>query len=239
MEGANNRDLPKTKNARYRSPMPANNVSEHILRLALGVLKHSTYHAHLFSPDNELWEEVSVVQAAHAGELLIKARIAEEHPLLIFDRVPPARPDQLIDVELLAREGKTFQYADLPQRLWAATGIHLADLKLYQEFGRLRNSIQHFAAPPGLNCSVEALRYVFGVLDPLLHECWGLYAIDYNEDHEPYVYYIDALVRMGITFRPSPECVTHLKYCDLNWPSQEYRSEMELRFDKALHLSKS
>lgn len=213
--------------------MTTSDVSQHILKLALGVLKHSTYHAHLMSLDNEVWEELSVVQAAHAGELLIKARIAEEHPLLIFDRVPPARPDQLLDLELLAREGRTFQYADLPQRLWAATGLHLADLELYHKFGRLRNSIQHFAVPPGVNCSKESLRFIFGVLDPFMHECWGLYAIDYNEDYEPYIYYIDALVSSEILFLPSPGSLQYIDHCELNWPSEEYKAEMTHRFVQA------
>lgn len=213
--------------------MASNQVSEHILALALGVLKHSTYHAHLLSPDNDIWQELSVVQAAHAGELLIKARISEEHPLLIFDRMPPARRDQLVDIEMLAREGRTFQYAELPQRLWAATGLHLADLDLYQQFRRLRNSIQHFAAPPGINCSHECLRYVFGVLDPLMYECWGLHAIDYNEDYEPYVYYVYALVSQSILFIPSPMLLQHLEHCNFDWPSVDYQAEMERRFAEA------
>jgi hypothetical protein len=186
--------------------------------------------------DNDIWEVVSIVQAAHAGELLIKARIAEEHPLLIFDRVPTTRPDQLVDVQLLAQEGRTFQYADLPQRLWAATGLHLADLKLYQSFGKLRNSVQHFAVPPGVDCSTECLRYVFGVLDPFINGCWGLHAIDYNEDYEPYEYYVEALVSRGILFIPSRACVDDMGDRELPWPSADYRLEMERRFATAREL---
>ena len=35
------------------------------------------------------------------------------------------------------------------------------------------------------------LRYVFEVLDPFMHQCWGLHAVDFNEDYEPYEYYVD------------------------------------------------
>jgi hypothetical protein len=205
-------------------------VSNHILRLALGLLRHSAYHAHLISPDNDQWAEMSVVQAAHAGELLIKARIAEVHPLLLFEKVPAIRDNQLLDLQLLAREGRTFQFADLPQRLWAATGIRLSNLSIYQEFGKLRNSIQHFAVPPGTDCTGECLHFVFGVLDPFMHECWGEHAIDYNEDYEPYQYYVEALVRRGILFLPSAQSVDGMEEWELDWPSEKYRDEMERRF---------
>jgi len=35
-------------------------------------------------PGNEHWDVISVLNAAHAGELFLKAIIAKEHPLLIF-----------------------------------------------------------------------------------------------------------------------------------------------------------
>lgn len=51
-------------------------VHEHMLRLALGALAHANWHAHFKSWDNDCWAELSVLQAAHAGEIFLKARIA-------------------------------------------------------------------------------------------------------------------------------------------------------------------
>jgi hypothetical protein len=65
-------------------------ASKHLLKLALGALAHANWHANYISHENDCWPELSVLQAAHAAELLIKARIAEEHPLLIFENLPKA-----------------------------------------------------------------------------------------------------------------------------------------------------
>jgi hypothetical protein len=74
---------------------------------------------------------------------------------------------------------------------------------------------------------------VFGVLDPFMNECWGLHAVDFNEDYDEYRYYLEALIGNGILFLPSPECLNELKHCELDWPSDEYRVEMERRFQAA------
>ncbi len=54
-----------------------------------------------------------VVHAAHAAEILLKARIAQEHPLLIFSKLPKSNPSKnnltLID---LLEDGRTFSYEE-------------------------------------------------------------------------------------------------------------------------------
>lgn len=63
-------------------------IWEHIRDLGLGALAHAHRHAAYAAMENPRWPELSVLQAAHAAELLIKARIAQEHPLLIFEQLP-------------------------------------------------------------------------------------------------------------------------------------------------------
>jgi hypothetical protein len=212
-------------------------VSEHMLNLGLGALAHSNWHANYHSMDNPYWSELSVLQAAHAAEILVKARIAQEHPLLIFESLPrPNKPDvgQLELVQLI-EQGRTYQYADLPDRLWATTGIRLPNVELYRSFGKLRNAIQHFAPPDHRDASQEAAQFIFAVIDPFINSCWGLFAIDYNEDYEPYVYLLETLIRRGVLFLVSPECVEHIQYADLEWPTNNpaYCAEMETRFKAA------
>ena len=71
-------------------------IWEHIFDLALGALAHANRHAAYAAIDNASWHELAVIQAAHAAELFIEARIAQEHPLLIFEHLPcnagPGRP---------------------------------------------------------------------------------------------------------------------------------------------------
>ncbi|MHB1418062.1 MAG: hypothetical protein ACYCX4_00515 [Bacillota bacterium] len=92
--------------------------------LGLGALAHANRHA-AYTAENARWPELSVLQAAHAAELLIKARIAQEHPLLIFEQIPRSTKvvGNQLNIEDLFKQGKTIQWAELPERLWAATGI--------------------------------------------------------------------------------------------------------------------
>lgn len=214
-------------------------VHRHMLALGLGALAHANWHANYYSPDNEHWSELSVVQAAHAAEILIKARIAEEHPLLIFEHLP--KPDKSAETALelahLIEYGRTYQYTDLPDRLWATTGRKLPNSEKYRCFGRLRNSIQHFTSPSDRNLSKETLEFIFGVIDPFINECWGLFAIDYNEDHEPYAYFVTGLISHRIPFLVSPPAATDLELeaIGIEWPEDDpaYRAEMEKRFASA------
>lgn len=176
------------------------NVWDHMLDLGICGLAHAVQSS-VFAPfENRRIHELSVLHAAHAAEILLKARIAQEHPLLIFERVPdPIDDATTLTFEALVERGQTIQYQSLPTRLWATTGLRLSDLQLYKDFGRLRNSIQHFASPIGRDLSRETLAFIFGVLDPFINECWGIYAVDYNED-TTLEYVIEGLLTMRIPF---------------------------------------
>jgi hypothetical protein len=213
-------------------------VHEHMLGLGLGALTHANWHANYFSPDNDYWSELSVLQAAHAAEILIKARIAKEHPLLIFDHLPKSQNTRRSRLELdhLFEEGRTFQYADLPDRLWATTGITLPNVDVYRSFGRLRNAIQHFTHPTR-DVSEDAIGFIYDVIDPFINECWGLFAVDFNEDYEPHKYLVEGLVRREVLFLISPAVIDEIDggNIDLEWPKNKaaYKNEMETRITKA------
>jgi hypothetical protein len=99
----------------------------------------------------------------------------------------------------------------------------------------LRNCIQHFTAPPDIAVADEAIRFIFEVVDPFIHMCWGLYAIDYNEDSEPYTYLVAGLIRHGIPFLVSPGVMEHFEWIEFDWPEGDdvFRAEMEARFRSA------
>ena len=210
-------------------------VYKHMLGLARGALTHANWHANYFSPENAYWPELSVLQAAHACEIFIKARIAQEHPLLIFEHLPKALPNEApLSLRQLVEGGRTFQYFELPDRLWAVTGVRVPNIELYRSFGRLRNSVQHFLVPDNISASGATIEYIYQVIDPFINECWGLFAIDHNEDYEPYEYIVDGLVRAGVEFLVSPEMMESIEPDRLEWPaSKSYRAEMERRFKKA------
>lgn len=221
----------------YKVDPALRGVSEHMRELGRGALMHANGHANYAHVDNPYWPELSVLQAAHAAEIFIKARIAQEHPLLIFESIPKAKKSKspLLSFEQLIEEGRTIQYAELPDRLWAATGMRLPNLTVFERFGRLRNSVQHFAAPEGRDLSNDTLEFIFGVIDPFIHECWGLFAIDHNEDVDPHVYLIEGLVRREIYFLVSPGAAKEWRcHCDLAGALKKYLREMDRRVSEAL-----
>ncbi|HEX8161196.1 MAG TPA: hypothetical protein VF538_04950 [Pyrinomonadaceae bacterium] len=63
-------------------------VAEHMKGLGLAALSHGLQHTFFYDQSNPYWNDLAVLQVAHAAEILIKARISEQHPLLIFSDLP-------------------------------------------------------------------------------------------------------------------------------------------------------
>jgi hypothetical protein len=82
----------------------------------------------------------------------------------------------------------------------------------------------------------ETLHFIFEVVDPFIQECWQLFAVDYDEDSEPYVYFVRALVSQEITFLVSPEAAESFEYWDVDWSavSEGYRDDIRGRVQAAL-----
>lgn len=124
----------------------------------------------------------------------------------------------------------------MPERLWATTGISIPQKNKFNEFGKLRNCIQHFAPRLGLDASGETLRFIFDVIDPFINECWSLFAIDYDEDDEKYIYFVRSLVSREILFLVSPEAAESFESWDADWTkaTKKYKKEIYERVKKAL-----
>ncbi len=97
----------------------------------------------------------------------------------------------------------------------------------------MRNTIQHYAAPPELTPYTDD--FIYEVIDPFINQCWGLFAVDYTDDTEPYEYLVDALISNGVKFLISPGALKHLDHVGFEWPDDdpEYQKAMEKRFAEA------
>lgn len=127
---------------------------------------------------------MSVNLAAHAAEILIKARIAEEHPLLIFDTLPKSKSTSgSLDILGLFEHGRTIMFNELPDRLWATTGYRIKEIEQFMEFGRLRNKIVHFAIPE-VKLSDICLHFAFEVIDNFLQDFWDDTVLPYAEEFD-------------------------------------------------------
>ncbi|ELE6493418.1 hypothetical protein L8P93_20775 [Enterobacter kobei] len=185
-------------------------IYEHMINLGCGSLRHANFLGHFYDMTNDYWNELAVLQAAHAGEIFLKARLAQEHPLLIFDTIPKSTSkhvnnEGLLNFETLLQDGRTIDYSDLPEKVWAATGLKFTpdQLRLFKEFGFLRNKIQHFASP-NEDIQSQITNYIYGFIDPFINSQWGLYAIDFCDDTEPYENLVPVLAYRDVEFLIPP-----------------------------------
>ncbi len=178
-------------------------IPDRILKLALGALSQANMHAVFGDPGNEHWDSICVINAAHAGELFLKAIIAKEHPLLIFKDIfnlDDNRSDSL-DLVTLIKKGKTHDFEKLPQVLWVTTGQRIPNPECFERLRRARNSLQHFCAPEDEDFRALSLEFIYTIVDPLICKHFGIFAIEHHEDHSVgYDYVVGALLRRRLKF---------------------------------------
>lgn len=214
-------------------------VSENMLELGLGALSHANYHAAYFNEANDKWGELSVIQAAHAAEILVKARIAQVHPLLIFKDLPSVSNQQSLTIEKLSNDGRTIDWFDLPKVFKTITGCDFIKKDLFRDFGYTRNSLQHFGYflnSKNTSPSLETLKFIYSFIDPFINEHWGLFAIDFDEGMDSYEHLPISLINYEITFLVSPNSAQYSEYWmdELQNSSSEYQHIMKERIHNVL-----
>jgi hypothetical protein len=178
-------------------------IPDRILGLATAALAQANTHAAFMDPGNEHWPQISVLNTAHAGELFIKAIVASEHPLLIFRDLIGLDDNQTeeLSLETLFARGRTHDFERLPQLLWVTTGLRIPNPKCFEKLRLVRNSIQHFCKPDIDDLSDLSLEFIYTIIDPLIASRFGLFAIEYHEDHGVgYDYLVMSLLRREIRF---------------------------------------
>ena len=183
-------------------------IPDRILQLAIAALTQANTHAVYMDPGNEHWDQMSVLNAAHAGELFLKALIAREHPLLIFKDLFSLddKRSEFLEIDHLLKDGRTHDFEKLPQVLWAVTGIRLPDMDSFNSLRRMRNAVQHFCAPEDVSLSTIALTFIYRNIDPLIRDCFGIYAIEFHEDHGVrYDYVVQCLIGLNLKFSVPPD----------------------------------
>ena len=165
-------------------------VAKHMREFGMHILGSAVSDA-TFQPLLPFTHAVAVTKCAHGAEIVIKARIAQEHPLLIFQHLPSSTKTAgtPLDFGSLVKDGRTLMFSELPDRLWATTQYRIENLQLYKEFGDLRNSIMHFAVG-NQDLTFEIYRFAFEVMEPMIKEFWDVSIIeytDYAQDEHQYV----------------------------------------------------
>jgi len=131
---------------------------------------------------------MGLVQVANGFEILIKSKIVEEHPLLVFTKIPKEANllDGNIKMEDLIEHGQTIMYSELPDRLWATTGYKIEPIELYNKFGRIRNQIIHFAIP-AISLSDFTLEFTFKIIEKAINSWWDTTILEYAPDYDEVV----------------------------------------------------
>jgi hypothetical protein len=177
-------------------------VAEHMREFGLSILGRAIYDATFSEMTAPFSHALAIVHAAHGAEIVLKARIVEEHPLLVFSRLPAlSSTSGSLTVSELFEYGRSYDYSDLPNVLWAATGHRLQRLEEFQAFGKLRNQIMHFAVPE-INLAGEALKFCIEVMEPVVYSFWQESCIPYAEQWDGVIvedgYLEERLVEEGI-----------------------------------------
>ncbi|MCI5075744.1 hypothetical protein [Oricola sp.] len=179
-----------------------------VLENATYALTQANMHAVFSDPGNEHWGNMSVLNAAHAGELFLKAIVATEHPLLIFKNIFDFGDNSSTEISLerLLQKAKTHDLQHLPKILWAVKGERIPDMDSFERIRSMRNAIQHFYHPAGFDNYGEAardasLKLIYNIIDPLINKYFGLCAIEFHEDHSiGYDYVVATLLRRALKF---------------------------------------
>jgi hypothetical protein len=164
-------------------------IAPHMKEFGLCLLGRSVVDVTFGEQMNRYAHAMGAMRGAHAAEIIIKARIAEEHPLLIFKKCPKSnsKPGSLLSIKELLNDGQTLMYNELPEVLWATTGQRIPNPKQFSEFGHIRNLIAHFAVPP-INLTEKTLQFAFQVMEPMIFAFWNIdifeYIAQYNQNDE-------------------------------------------------------
>jgi hypothetical protein len=210
-------------------------VPNRILNVAIGALTQANSHAVYYDPGMDHWDHMSVLNAALAGELFLKANIAKEHPLLIFRDLfqldDPSNYD--LKIEYLIEKGRTHNFEHLPKLLWVSTGERLPDIDSFERLRKARNALQHFCSPGAmLDLRRLALEFLYNNIDPLINRHFDLFAIEYHEDVSVgYDYVVRCLIMNELLFSiPDKFRLTEIDLNDeLSNSSIKYRNEIKSR----------
>jgi hypothetical protein len=220
-------------------------IPERILNVAIGSLIQANQHAVYYDPGMDHWTDMSVLNAATAGELFLKAIIAKEHPLLIFRDLfqldDPINTD--LKLEHIVQKGRTYDFEQLPKLLWVSTGERLPDPDSFEKLRRARNAIQHFCSPTHSgNLRRLALVFLYKNIDPLINRHFGLCAVEHHEDTSiGYDYVVECVIRNELLFSiPDDFKITEIDLDEaLSDTSRKYQKELSKRFAaKGLDLTR-
>lgn len=168
-------------------------LAEHMKDFGLHMVGKGIVNATFSECYNPYAHAMSIVHIAHGAEILFKARIVEQNPLLIFSNYPKwsqSKKEQIDFIALLETE-HTIKFSALPKILSVEIGYDIDNSNLFTEFGKLRNEIVHLKVPH-LELNDLALNFTFRVIERAVNDWWDKtifnYAVNYDEVYLEYAF---------------------------------------------------
>jgi hypothetical protein len=182
-------------------------IPNRILELAKAALAQANTLSLFSDPFSAHLESLCLINAAHAGELFLKAVIAKQHPLLIFKDLFALDDGEagVLDMSILLSKGRTYEFDALPKVLWATTGTRIRNMDCYSKVKKARNALLHFCVPENGNLQKLSIEFIYTIVDPIIFKHFKVYAIEYHDDHIGYDYLVGGLLRSQMKFSIPPD----------------------------------
>jgi hypothetical protein len=181
-------------------------VAEHLKEFAFQSLARAIRDATFGEVMRPFAHAMAAAQAAHGAEMLIKARIAQEHPLLLFSSYPKSKTtSDRLSVNELFQQGEIVHYAKLSEILWSTTGYRMRQVDRFMHFGALVNGFADLADPE-LDAAAETLKFIFEVVEPIAYDFWDDSFVWYVQDWDDVIidegYLRERLEKLNIQIHP-------------------------------------
>jgi hypothetical protein len=116
-----------------------------------------------------------------------------------------------------------------------SSGQRMPNPECFERLRRARNSIQHFCAPEDEDFRSLSLEFIYTIIDPLIFEHFGIFAIEHHEDHHVgYNYVVGVLLRRQLKFSiPNDFSVGEISISEeLEGVEDAYREWLLLELDR-------
>lgn len=154
-----------------------------------------------FAPMGECVHPYAYSSLVQALEVLMKAAIAEKHPLLIYEKIPKitSKKDQLGE---FFKKARSRGFLDLPEILAMTTDYHIQQKEI-EDAWITRCKIMHMGHGLDTDYACRGLDLTFKVIDPFIYKFWNRSAIDETTsfDSETPIYLVEHCLAYGIDFK--------------------------------------
>ncbi|HCU6011352.1 TPA: hypothetical protein OUZ74_000223 [Legionella pneumophila] len=178
-----------------------NEINTGMVEFGCSLLGKSLYDLTFASMGGECVHPYAYSGIIQALEILMKAAIAEKHPLLIYEKIPKltSKKNQLDE---FFKKARSRSFLDLPDLLALTTNYQI-ECKLLETAWINRCKIIHIGHNLNLDYTYSGLDLTFKIIDPFIYTFWKRSSIDETTsfDSETPIYLVEHCLDYDIDFK--------------------------------------